>query len=394
MLQTRRTYYDELDRIANVAAACNLNDIQISETILRTLAQLYIAAKVEKEFEDDLFETAYHSPVTGELEFFIARILYHYSARNGRGWKVLLRRQERKTAPDIRLTKGGITFAVIEIKAKAGWMQGFFSPERFARDKAKFDLNEGALDPNVGNVKSRDQLEKYFNTFDIRAEHVFLLLPTLALVHRKKSKMDLAGYYDYFSQTSGLPRENLVLLSGNMSLDLSYKMGELLPTGNFERMLGLLDKRTPSDQEILAASRHVVARRSKPPIENTPLSKFIEVISEPVIAININQTFRPGMSTEDLYDFTRGIWRLSLETAERAKYAFSVYGGVVKEVFEIDQWHPAGTTSYMNQRFIDPILKNRFEFVGHVASAGIRDKYIEKMLPQRHGQNPIRYFNC
>lgn len=391
---TRKTYYDELDRVAKIAATHSLDDVQISETILRTLAQLYVAAKVEREFEDELFETAYHSPVTGELEFLVARILYHYSVRNDRGWKVLLRRQERRTAPDIRLTKGGITFAVIEIKAKAGWMQGFFSPERFARDKAKFDLKEGALDPDVRNDKSRDQLGKYFNTFDIRSEHVFLLLPTLAFVHRKKSKMDLEGYYDYFSQTSGLPRENLILLSGNMSLDLSYKMGDLLPTGNFERMLRLLDDRTPSEAEILASSRHVIVRKRGLPIENTPLDKFIEIISEPVIAININQTFRSGMNAKDLYDFTRDIWRLSLKTAVKAKYAFSVYGGVVKEVYEIDQWHPAGTTSYVNHRFIDPILKNRFEFVGRVANADVRDKYIEKKLPQKHGQNPVRYFNC
>lgn len=275
MLETRKTYYDELDRVAKVAAAYSLNDVHISETILRTLAQLYVAAKVEKEFEDKLFETAYHSPVTGELEFFVARILYHYSTRNDRGWKVLLRRQERKTAPDIRLTKGGITFAVIEIKAKAGWMQGFFSPERFAKDKAKFDLKEGALDPDVRNDKSRDQLGKYFNTFDIRSEHVFLLLPTLALVHRKKSKMDLEGYYDYFSQTSSLPRENLILLSGNMSLDLSYKMGDLLPTGNFERMLGLLDKRTPSHKDILAASvRRSPGRRSRKRVAKVCLKEY------------------------------------------------------------------------------------------------------------------------
>jgi hypothetical protein len=394
MLQTRKTYYDELDRIAEVAATCSLDDAQISEAILRTLGELYVAAKVEKEFENAFFETAYHSPVTSELEFFIARILYHYSVVNDRGWKVLLRRQERKTAPDIRLTKGGITFAVIEIKAKAGWMQGFFSPEKFAKDKAKFDSKEWAFDPGAGNEKSRDQLEKYFSTFGIGPEQVFLLLPTLALVHQKKSKMDLVGYYEYFSQTSGLPSENLVLLSGNMRLDLSYNLGDLLPTGNFERMLGLLDKRTPSGAEILAANHRVVSRSSSQPIVNTSLNKCIDVISEPVIAININQTFRPGMNSGDLYDFTRGIWRLSLRTAGKAKYAFSVYGGVVKEVFEIDQWHPAGTTPYINQRFIDPILKDRFEFVGRVADDNIRDKYIEKTLPKKHGQNPIRYFNC
>lgn len=147
MLRTRKAFYDELDQRAKVAASAGLDGVAITESILRTLADLYIAAKVEKEYENSFFETAYHSPVTGELEFFVARILFHYSIKHNKGWKVLLRRQERKTAPDIRLVVGGITFAVIEIKAKAGWIQSFFSPEQFAKDQAKFLLDEKLFDP-------------------------------------------------------------------------------------------------------------------------------------------------------------------------------------------------------------------------------------------------------
>lgn len=123
---------------------------------------------------------------------------------------------------------------------------------------------------------------------------------------------------------------------------------------------------------------------------NTTLTQ----ISDPVIAININQTFRPGMNAQDKYDFTRGIWRIDAKRAEKAHYAFTVYQGVVKEVYEIHEWHPAGTTEYLNQRNIDPALSNRFEFVGKVAVNNIRDKYLGKALPEKHGQNPIRYYNC
>jgi hypothetical protein len=45
----------------------------------------------------------------------------------------------------------------------------------------------------------------------------------------------------------------------------------------------------------------------------------INSIDERVIAININQSFKSGMSAVDLYDYTRGIWRLSKERAEWAE---------------------------------------------------------------------------
>ena len=34
------------------------------------------------------------------------------------------------------------------------------------------------------------------------------------------------------------------------------------------------------------------------------------------------------------------------------------------------------------------------EFVGKIASENIREKYVGKQMPELHGQNPIRYYNC
>lgn len=117
-------------------------------------------------------------------------------------------------------------------------------------------------------------------------------------------------------------------------------------------------------------------------------------IDEAVIAININQSYRSGMSAVDLYDYTRGIWRLSPERAKNAKYAFAVYQRIIKEVYEIDGWFRAGATKYQNPRFNPEDFKTRFEFTGKVADDRIRDKYVEKLLPDKHSQNPIRYYNC
>src|SRR5436309_14838422 len=112
-------------------------------------------------------------------------------------------------------------------------------------------------------------------------------------------------------------------------------------------------------------------------------------IDDPVVAININQTYRHGINDDDLYDCTRGIWRLNKDHAEKATYAFAVYQGVIKEVYEIDKWFPAGSTKYLRRRFNPTDLFERFEFIGRVAPDNVRGKYIGKTMPIRPGRNPI-----
>ena len=214
-----------------------MNTQPVTEKVLTAIIAMYQSAKVEHYFKDDFFDTAYHSPITGELEFFISRILYHLSKIKNKTWKILLRRQENKIVPDIRLLKENKTFAIIEVKAKAGWIQPFLSPERYQSDKNRLQKGKTGFDPdNLINI-SKNQLRKYFDTFGISNNDVFLFLPTLALVHRKKYTTELNGYYDYFATTSGLPKDNLILLSSNKRLDLSYMTNDLFPTNDFEKLL-------------------------------------------------------------------------------------------------------------------------------------------------------------
>ena len=79
---------------------------------------------------------------------------------------------------------------------------------------------------------------------------------------------------------------------------------------------------------------------------------------------------------------------------ERASYAFAVFEGIVREVYKINEWFPAGTTPSTRGDLYDP---ERWEFVGDVAEKGIRDKYILKSVDDyfsRNQQNPITYVNC
>lgn len=113
------------------------------------------------------------------------------------------------------------------------------------------------------------------------------------------------------------------------------------------------------------------------------------------VAININKTYRTNLNAAQLYDFTRGVWRLDRDRAEKAKYAFSVYEGEILEVYEISTWSRAGRTEYKTGRtFTDEEKRTRFEFVGQVAPEMVRRTFVGKFLSDSHSQNPIKYFKC
>ena len=121
-------------------------------------------------------------------------------------------------------------------------------------------------------------------------------------------------------------------------------------------------------------------------------------ISENVILIKINQLYRNGMSLFELYEVTRGFWKVGLSSANRAQYAFSVYFGTVIEVFTIEAWFEAGTTMYGIRTDFRDITEEesrlRREFVGRIAPEHIRLKYVNKSVSSffsSGAQNPIMY---
>lgn len=212
--------------------------------LLDYISELYDSVKVEKNFTNKKFESAYHAPVTSDLEFLIARILYHYSKIKNLDWKIYLRRQKKKTAPDIRIDKNNKTIAIVEIKARAGWIQPFFSKEREKKDIRKLKKGTSKFDPKDLIKKQKSQLSKYIKTFKINKEQIFMLLPTLSGVHRKTSNRKFSDYEKDFVRNSGLKKENFILLSKNLILDLDpeCKRKDYQPTDRFEKFIKKLKK--------------------------------------------------------------------------------------------------------------------------------------------------------
>ena len=118
-------------------------------------------------------------------------------------------------------------------------------------------------------------------------------------------------------------------------------------------------------------------------------------IDEPTMLIRIPQLYRPGMSRGALYEATRGHWKVG-PRRERAELAMAVADGIVREVYEIDAWHPAGTTPEA-ARVHREAPPDRWEFTGRVADESIRRRYIGGSVKdyfRRGNQNPFAYVNC
>ena len=117
-------------------------------------------------------------------------------------------------------------------------------------------------------------------------------------------------------------------------------------------------------------------------------------IAVPAILIRINRLYRYGIPTEELYDATRIAWVVG-PRREKAEYAFAVYQGIIREVYAITSWLPAGSTFSTRDPHGIKKAKGRWEFVGTVAAENIRKKYVDRAADfSQHGQNPVQYVNC
>jgi hypothetical protein len=125
--------------------------------------------------------------------------------------------------------------------------------------------------------------------------------------------------------------------------------------------------------------------------ESEPVS-----IGDSVLLIRVNQLYSYGISSEGLYEITRGVWRIGVRR-EKAQYAFAVYKGLVREVYRIDRWSRAGTTKYRTRTIDDVKVPGRWEFTGVIADDMIRNKYVGKSVGSylsANSQNPNKCVNC
>lgn len=120
----------------------------------------------------------------------------------------------------------------------------------------------------------------------------------------------------------------------------------------------------------------------------------VERFDHDCVLIKIRESYAEShrLDAQALYDATRGTWRVSLDSARKAKYALAVHNGIVREVYLIAQWLPAGSTMYAGGEASGPV--DRYEFVGRIADDEVRSHYrwrsVAHLYP-KGAANPIMY---
>lgn len=115
---------------------------------------------------------------------------------------------------------------------------------------------------------------------------------------------------------------------------------------------------------------------------------------EDAVLVKVNQLYRNGMSDFELYEVTRGFWRVDKSKIEGIHLALAVYDGMVLEAYEIAAWLPAGSDMCADRSVSQAESAHRMEFVGRVADQCIRDRYVGKGVSGLYAPgsaNPIRY---
>ncbi len=111
-------------------------------------------------------------------------------------------------------------------------------------------------------------------------------------------------------------------------------------------------------------------------------------IAEPALLIIVNRLFERNVSPDRLYEITRGNWVLG-PRRNKATYAFSVFRGIVREVYRIRSWAQALA------RAPDQKVQSRWRFEGEVAKelrhyvGGSVAAYLKP-----GAQSPVKYVNC
>ena len=121
-------------------------------------------------------------------------------------------------------------------------------------------------------------------------------------------------------------------------------------------------------------------------LSNLLIEKTVKVAPEHRgVSILINRDYRPTFGDLEIFEITRGIWTKKMVTISgEGEYAYATFKGVVKEVYEIHSWVPAGTQEYFTRR-LDParLEKARWEFVGRKAPDKLRELYIGKIIERK-----------
>lgn len=250
-------------------------------------------------------------------------------------------RKRGSIRPDISIWRGEQLIATIECKTNFGW--------------------------------NRHGWEKYLRERESSVHHLFPFAKCFLVV---LTEVNWSGF-------GSDPRvgDQLFTLCTVWPTDVSLDRPEASIRNPIEPLLRQLKQGTRTTEGTSTNSHG-----TKPAAVNGPAS----AIDDPVMLIRINKLYRPGISSDDLYEATRRAWKVGTRR-QAAEFACAVFQGIVCEVYQIGRWQRA------SPRTGESWKGSRWEFVGTIADESVRSKYLGRSVKSyltRGARYPIAYVNC
>ncbi len=146
-----------------------------------------------------------------------------------------------------------------------------------------------------------------------------------------------------------------------------------------------LEKKHP--QDFFLSTKNIDIEKLNYDIKTKNDNKIGE-IKEKVVLFKPAKLYKTNKYPWDLYDCTRGVWRIG-EKRNIVDYAFTVFNGKIVETYKVISWIEGGKSYRHRLDFNTWNINSRWEFVGFI-DYEMRKKYLFKSIDHKY-QNPIKY---
>lgn len=222
-LISKNIFYGQMYAEGHLIAEEFNNGGSVSERVLSIIDVLYqMEQKAESYFNTNefSFEIAIEKePLASEIVFYISGILAHTSCEKGKDRRVFVRKSIGQLTPDIVITEKEAT------PTEKGFEKGVVAVIELRSKETIHPLMTGEA-PNY--------FQKYIDTLGVSLNDIFIITPTLSVEYQDRIK-SVAEQQEILSQSTGLPKENWVVLSENRSI--SNEESQMFLTTNFDDFL-------------------------------------------------------------------------------------------------------------------------------------------------------------
>ena len=226
---SKNGFYKEIYKEGGIIAKDFNDNIPVSESVFSYIDELYQMEEIVETYIETnqfSFDSAILSePLASEIVFYISGILDNISGLREKDWKILVRKRIGQLTPDIVITEKEAT------PTEEGFQRGVI---------AVIELRNEAWVRQLIAEENPTYFQKYTDTLGVTLKDIFIIIPMLSIT-RQNSIKSMEEQQGIFSQNTGLPKGNWVILSENRSI--SNEESQIFLTTNFDDFLKELVER-------------------------------------------------------------------------------------------------------------------------------------------------------